>query len=57
MRRVLAAMVVLLFAAATVTACGDDSGDGSGAGPGDGGTAETKTIEVTFSGDTVDPSG
>jgi hypothetical protein len=55
MRRVLAAAVVLLCTMATVAACGDDSGEG-----GEGGkerTSETKTIEITFSGDTVIPSG
>jgi len=48
MRRVQAA-AVLLCTMTMVTACGDDSDDG--------GSTETETIEVTFSGDTVDPSG
>ena len=48
MRRVQAA-AVLLCTMAMVTACGDDSDAG--------GSKETETIEVTFSGDAVDPSG
>jgi hypothetical protein len=54
MRRVLAA-VVLLCTMATVAACGDDSAEGGGGGKER--TSETKTIEITFSGDTVTPSG
>lgn len=49
MRRVLPALVVLLCAMATTTACGDDSDDG--------GTSEPKVIEITVSGDTVTPNG
>lgn len=49
MRRALAAAVAMLCTAATITACGDDSGGGA--------TTETKTIEITFSGDTVEPNG
>jgi len=52
MRRGLATAVVLLCTLATSTACGDDSGDDNG-----GGEDATATIEVTFSGDTVTPSG
>ncbi len=49
MRRVLAAAAVVLCTMATATACSDDSG-------GDG-SDEVKTIEITFSGDTVTPNG
>ncbi len=49
MRRVLAAAVAILCTLATATACSDDS-DG-------GGSDDVKTIEITFSGDTVTPSG
>ncbi len=48
MRRLLAAAVVVLCTMVTVTACGDDSG---------GGSDDVKTIEITFAGDTVTPSG
>ncbi len=48
MRRVQAA-AVLLCTITAATACGDDSDNG--------GSTETETIQVTFSGDTVDPSG
>jgi hypothetical protein len=51
MRRALASVAVLLCTVATSTACGDDD---SGT---DGGTTDPETIEVTFSGDTVTPSG
>jgi len=47
MRRVLAAAVVVLCTMAMATACSDDEG----------GSKETKTIEITFSGDDVTPSG
>jgi hypothetical protein len=49
MRRLLPALVVLVCTTATATACGADSDDG--------GSTEPKTIEITFSGDTVTPSG
>jgi hypothetical protein len=49
MRRVLAATVAVLCTMVMATACGDDSGGG--------GSTETKTIEITFSGDDVTPSG
>lgn len=59
MRRALAIAAVLLCTVATSTACGDDSGDDNngGNGGGGGGGAEIETIEVTFSGDEVTPSG
>ncbi len=51
MRRALAVAVVILCALAAVTACSDD--------PDTGGSTETttKTIEISFSGQTVTPSG
>jgi hypothetical protein len=49
MRRVLAAAAVVLCTMAMATACGDDS-DG-------GGSKETKTIEITVSGDSITPNG
>lgn len=54
MRRVLATLTVLLCTAATTAACGEEgSTDGGGGTTG----SETETIEITFSGDSVSPSG
>jgi hypothetical protein len=51
MRRALAALAILICSAG-LTACGDsDSPDSSGSDQG------TKTIDVTFSGDSVTPNG
>jgi hypothetical protein len=53
MRRCAAVLAVLFCAAALLAGCGDDEpAEGS-----DGTTTETQTIEITFSGDTVEPNG
>ena len=51
MRRVLAAVAVVLCTFATATACGDGSDGGSDA------DSETRTIDITFEGETMTPSG
>jgi hypothetical protein len=53
MRRVLAALCSALLAGAVLAGCGSGSNSGgSGSGP-----LPTKVIDVTFSGDSVDPNG
>jgi hypothetical protein len=53
MRRVLAALCSALLAGAVLAGCGSGSSSGgSGSGP-----LPTKVIDVTFSGDSVDPNG
>ena len=53
MRRTAAVLAILTCAVALLSGCGDDepSDDPGGA------TTETKTIEITFSGDSVEPNG
>ncbi|WP_205474496.1 hypothetical protein [Nocardioides sp. SYSU D00038] len=55
MRRVLVTLTVAVLTLAAATACGDD--EPAPPAGGDGGTAETKTIEITFDQGTVTPSG
>jgi len=53
MRRCAAVLAVLFCTVALLASCGDDEpSEGS-----DGTTTETQTIEITFSGDTVEPNG
>ena len=51
MRRILATVAVLVCTLTLAAGCGSDSNDSSGGGSG------TKTIHVTFSGDSVTPNG
>lgn len=51
MRRIAPIAAALVLALGALTACGDDEPAPSGS------DQETKTIEITFDGDTVDPSG
>ena len=51
MRRILATVAILTFALTLAAGCGGSSTGSSGGGSG------TKTIDVTFSGDSVTPNG
>jgi hypothetical protein len=52
MRRLVAGIACALLAAALLTGCGGSSSTGGATGP-----QETKVIDVTFDGDSVDPNG
>jgi predicted small secreted protein len=51
MRRILATVAILVCALTLAAGCGGSGGSGGSAGSG------TKTIDVTFSGDSVTPNG
>jgi len=53
MRRTAAVLAILTCAVALLSGCGDDEPSDDPGGT----TTETKTIEITFSGDTVEPNG
>ena len=53
MRRTAAVLAILTCAVALLSGCGDDEPSNDPGGT----TTETKTIEITFSGDTVEPNG
>ena len=50
MRRIMASLAVLAFTLATSTACGDEAEVQTG-------SDETRTINITFTGDSVSPNG
>lgn len=50
MRRIVATVTALAFTLALSTACGNDEETPTGSG-------ETKTIDITFTGDSVSPNG
>ncbi len=54
MRRTAAVLAILTCAIALLSGCGDDE---QADDPGGTTTTETKTIQITFSGDTVEPNG
>ena len=54
-RRLAAAALTTAVLSLSLTACGDDDSSSTGGAPDD--AAGTKTIAVTFDGDTVTPSG
>jgi hypothetical protein len=53
MRRTAAVLAILTCAIALLSGCGDDEPSDDPGGT----TTETKTIDITFSGDTVEPNG
>ena len=51
MRQILRATAAMVAVVALLTACGDEEADGTGSAP------DPLTIEITFEGGTVEPSG
>jgi hypothetical protein len=53
MRRLVAAVAVVLLSAPTLTACGDGASSGTTAD----GSVQTKVIDITFNGSDTEPNG